>query len=634
MTQSAACRQIRQSWRHTSSRANRRSAVNTGFHGYFPCDLHRSVRIKDDVKIDPACGSGNFLTETYLCLRKLEDSVLSEVRKAGLAGQMQMTGSAEEERGERISLAQFHGIEINDFAVSVAETALYISRLKANADTMMLLDVDSGDLPLKESAHIVLGNALRMDWNDVISAKECDFIMGNPPFVGHNMQSHTQEEEIRTTFPKSVLISKLDYVTAWFYTAMRYIGGTKTRVAFVATNSICQGEQVHKLWGAMFDLNAHIDFAHKTFKWDSEANDKANVFVVIVGFGDGPIKETATLFDYPDITGQPIIRTVAHINGYLIEGEDVFVGARRQQISGYPKMAIGTRPVDGGHYLFDEDDYRSFVELEPDSKPLFKKYVGAKEFISRTYRWLLLLGDISDEELLRLPLCKARVDAVRDYRLQSLKAATRKRASTPTRLEIENFPISDYLILPSVSSQRRKYMPIGFMSPETVPSSLVLVLPNADLFVFGVLTSLFHNAWMRVVAGRLKADYRYGGDLVYNNFVWPSPTDVQKAKIESCAQAVLDARDNHPGDSLATLYDPDKMPADLLAAHKALDKAVEEAYGVEFDGDEEKIVAHLFKLYQEKVEELEEPKEKAPEKPKPAKTIVKVKIRKDKGAKP
>lgn len=573
---------------------------------------------------DPACGSGNFLTETYLCLRKLEDTVLGEIRKKGLAGQMELTDSVAEESGERISLKQFHGIEINDFAVSVAETALYISRLKANADTMMLLDVDSGDLPLRESAHIVLGNALRTDWNEVVPAEVCDYIMGNPPFIGYSNHSKEQEADRASIFGK---VKTVDYVACWYWKAADFIGEEPIRTAFVSTNSICQGQQVEPIWKPLFEKGFHIDFAWTSFKWSNESSIQAGVTVIIVGFSKW-YSAPAKLYK----NDKPIIST--NINGYLASSPNVFIKKRSKSLCDIPEMVAGGKPSDGGNLLLTTKDKNDLILLEPNAKKWIKPFSMGAEFIKSQERWCLWLVGISQNELESMPLVHSRVEAVRAMRLSSKKAATVKKADTPWLFDEVRPPKGNsYIAIPKVSSERRKYIPMGFVTNGMIPGDKLFFISNAALFEFGILESQFHNAWMRVVAGRLESRYSYSNTIVYNNFIWPNPTDDQKSKIESCAQSVLDARDNHPGDSLATLYDPDKMPADLLAAHKALDKAVEEAYGVDFNGDEEKIVAHLFKLYQQMTEEQDKPKEKkkAPKEPEPKKTAVKVKVRKKQG---
>ena len=541
---------------------------------------------------DPACGSGNFLTETYIHLRRLEDLLLRELQ-GGQTG----FGFEGEALGQRVRLSQFYGIEINDFAVTVAQTALWISRLKANGETDMLLSMGDDDFPLHEAAHIVHGNALRMDWNEVLPADECSFILGNPPFYGARLQSKQQKAEIQDVFHGSRNSGNVDYVAGWYMKAAEYMGGYPIRAAFVSTNSICQGEQVANVWKPIYDLGVRIDFAHDTFRWRNEATEQAHVFVVIVGFSKQG--GTKTLFHHttPDATEE--ITNPININAYLLNAPDVFVWNRKTPLCDVPEIGIGNKPIDGGNYLFNEDEKEAFLSTEPKAAPYFHKWLGSKEFLNNQSRYVLWLGDLSEEELIELPQCRERIENVRQLRLASKSVPTQKIANTPARFHVENMPEGTSVLIPEVSSERRRYIPMGFIGPETFCSNLVRLIPNASIYHYGVLQSQFHNAWMRTVAGRLKSDYRYSGGVVYNNFVWPNPTPKQRETIEACAQAILDTRDNYPDKSLAILYDPDKMPADLLAAHKALDAAVEAAYGVNFDGDEEKIVTHLFKLFAE-----------------------------------
>ena len=544
---------------------------------------------------DPACGSGNFLTETYICLRKLEDVVLRELRE----GQTAMGFGDEDAAQDRVTLGQFYGIEINDFAVTVAETALWISRLKANGQTEMVADIEGDDFPLRESAHIIHGNALRVNWEDVLPASQCSFIVGNPPFYGARMQSKEQKAELQEVFHGSKNSGNVDYVAGWYMKAAEYMGDWPIRAAFVSANSICQGEQVANIWSPIYDLGFHIDFAQDTFRWRNEASGQAHVFVVIVGFSKAHVAKT--LFHHSNPDPDEIVSHPDNINAYLSTAPNVFVWNRNKPLCDVPKISIGNKPIDGGNYLFKEDEKLAFLAEEPGAEKYFHKWLGSDEFLNGRPRYVLWLGETTEQDLADMPLCRQRIENVRQVRLASKSAPTRKLAETPSRFHVENMPEGTSILVPKVSSERRRYIPMGFITPDVLCSDLVFLIPNATLYHFGVLHSQFHNAWMRVVAGRLKSDYRYSGGMVYNNFVWPEPDEAQREAIERCAQGILDARDNHPGDSLATLYDPDKMPADLLAAHKALDAAVEAAYGVGFGGDEDKIVAHLFKLYADKV---------------------------------
>ncbi len=535
---------------------------------------------------DPACGSGNFLTETYLCLRKLEDAVLRELWK----GQTVMGFGDEAITGDRVKLSQFYGIEINDFAVAVARTALWISRLKANGETSMFMEMGGDDFPLQESANIAQGNALRIDWNDVLPASECSFVMGNPPFIGYSNHTKEQESDRALIFGK---VKTVDYVACWYWKAAKYIGDLPVRAAFVSTNSICQGQQVEPIWKPLFAQGFHIDFAWTTFVWNNEASDQAHVHVVVVGFSKQTTKKT--LYNDGNIS-RPV-----NINAYLTPSPNVFVEKHSSPLCNVPEMTAGGKPTDGGNLLMTTVEKDELISAEPLAEKWIKPFSMGAEFIKGQERWCLWLVGITPEDLQSMPLVKKRVDAVREMRLASSKAATVKKAETPWLFDEVRPPQSkNYIAIPKVSSERRDYVPLGFVTNGMIPGDMLYFVETDSLYHFGVMTSQFQNSWMRVVAGRLKSDYRYSNTIVYNNLIWPDPTPEQRETVETFTQAVLDARANYPDKSLADLYDPDKMPADLLAAHKALDKAVEAAYGVDFDGDEEKIVAHLFKLYAEK----------------------------------
>lgn len=539
---------------------------------------------------DPACGSGNFLTETYICLRKLEDTVLNELRK----GQTGLSLGDEEEAGKRVSLNQFYGIEINDFAVTVAETALWISRLKANGETSMFYDAGGDDFPLSEKAHIVEGNALRIDWNRVLPASECNYIMGNPPFVGYSNHSAEQQKDRASLFGK---VKTVDYVACWYKKAADYISNFPIHCAFVSTNSICQGQQVQPIWEPLFQSGIHIDFAWQTFIWSSEAALQAHVYVVIVGFSRfGNEKRILFLKD-----GQK--RTVENINGYLQSGSEIFIEKRNKPLCSVPLMIAGGKPTDGGNLILSLDEKSELVLQEPSAAKWIRPYSMGDEFINKKERFCLWLVGISLSELENLTLVQKRVESVRNMRLMSSKIATQKKALTPWLFDEVKPPKSNFIGIPAVTSSRRKYVPFDFVTNGMIPGNQLYFVETESLYYFGILVSQFHNAWIRIVAGRLGDGYRYSNTIVYNNFVWPEETVEQKKIIEQTARNILNVRSSYPDKSLADLYDPDKMPADLLAAHKANDAAVEAAYGVDFDGDEEKIVAHLFKLYAEKTKE-------------------------------
>ena len=543
------------------------------------------------VFFDPACGSGNFLTETYICLRRLEYAVLKEYKSKQVS---LFDSSVEGEVELRIKLDQFYGIEINDFAVAVAETALWISRLKANQEYFLLLDLDERDFPLSDRANIICENALRFDWNDLVEPSRVSFIIGNPPFVGARLMSAEQKNDVLSIFgSKWKNVGNLDYVACWYKKAAEMMKGTDIRAALVSTNSVSQGETVANLWKPLFENGIHFDFAYRTFRWDSESSGMAHVHCVIIGFSEVLSNKPRFIID-----GDTVLRA-SNINGYLIDADNTWVESRAKPICDVPPIGIGNKPIDDGNYLFTDEEMRDFITKEPMSERLFRPWYGSQEFINRKPRYCLWLGDCTEEELYNMPLCAKRVEAVRQFRLQSKSEGTIKLAKRPTRFHVENMPNKPYIILPKVSSERRLYIPIGFMTPETLCSDLVFLIPKASMYHLGIITSSVHMGWMRTVAGRLKSDYRYSKDIVYNNFPWPMLTEEQKTIIDQTAQGILDARANHPDKSLADLYDPEKMPADLKAAHEANDKAVMDAYGFSYDMTEPEIVAELMKMYQE-----------------------------------
>lgn len=544
------------------------------------------------VFFDPACGSGNFLTETYISLRRLENKVLSE-----LMSHQGVFAFTPEHSPLKVSLAQFHGIEINDFAVNVAATALWIAELQANAEAQTIVYQIIEDLPLKDSAHIVLGNALEVDWEQVLPAEQCDYIIGNPPFRGARYQTSEQKAELAAVFGGARNAGNVDYVSGWFMKAAHYMADHPIRAAFVSTNSIVQGEQVANVWSPIYDLGFRIDFAHDTFRWTNEAADAAAVFVVIVGFSKQGGRKR--LFHYATVDSEPVLEHPAQLNAYLKDAPDVFVWNRSSPLCEVPRVGIGNKPIDGGNYLFTPQRKAEFLVKEPGAEQFFRRWFGAQEFIKGIERWVLWLGDATPAELAKLPESVKLIQAVRQIRLDSDSAPTRAIASTPTRFHVENMPSGDAILIPKVSSERRRYIPLGHLANDSLASDLVFLLPEASMFHFGVLHSRAHNAWMRTVAGRLKSDYRYSGGVVYNNFVWPQASEAQQAEIAELAQAVLDARKQYPDSTIAQMYDPDldfMFPA-LTAAHHALDDAVERAYGLQPGLEEKDIVAHLFQLY-------------------------------------
>ena len=539
--------------------------------------------------LDPACGSGNFLTETYISLRKLENEALRSLSDQITMGDF--TNPIE------VSIGQFYGIEINDFAVTVAKTALWIAESQMMKETEDIIHMSLDFLPLKSYANIVEGNALRMDWESVVPKHELDYIMGNPPFVGGMMMTREQHDELAQAFPNCKKVGEIDYVAGWYAKATKLIQGTSIRCAFVSTNSICQGQSVASVWEPLFAEHIHIDFAHRTFRWDSEAKLKARVHCVIVGFSVASNKKKKMLFT----SERPM--EVSNINGYLLDAENVFIENRSIPLCDVPKMRFGSMPRDGGGFILNEEEKCALIEKEPISQKWIHLYIGAEEFINNKKRYCLWLVDAAPNELRSCKEVLRRVETVRTFRANSKAAATRKFAETPTLFCQIAQPDTDYIIIPGVSSEKRRYVPIGFMDKDTIASNLVQIIPDATLYHFGVLTSNVHMAWMRAVCGRLKSDYRYSKDIVYNNFPWPTPTDEQRAKIEETAQAILDARALYPDSSLADLYDETTMPPELRKAHQQNDKAVMRAYGFDIKTTTETTcVAELMKLYQKLTE--------------------------------
>ena len=535
--------------------------------------------------LDPACGSGNFLTETYLSLRRLENEVLSLLYEGQIV--MDMNDPIQ------VSISQFYGIEINDFAVTVAKTALWIAESQMMKETEDVVRMSLDFLPLKTNAHIVEGNALQMDWEDVVSKMQLNYIMGNPPFIGYTYQSTEQKADLQNTM--AGIGKNIDYVSGWYFKAAQLMQSTAIRTAFVSTNSITQGEQVAGVWKPMFErLGIHIDFAHRTFRWDSEANLKAHVHCVIVGFSVQMNPAEKLLFTSKQL------QHVQNISPYLIDAPTLFIESRNKPLCNVPEICKGSQPTDGGNLIVTEEDYNGFMKQAPASAKYIRRFLGADEFLNGKNRYCLWLDGISPKELQGMPLVLERVQLVRDFRLSSKKAATRKQADTPTLFTENRQPSEDFIAIPEVSSGTRRYIPMGFLHPDTICSNKLQILPGASIYHFGVLMSNVHMAWMRTVCGRLKSDYDYSAKIVYNNFPWPVPTEKQKAKIEQSAQAILDARSLYPDCSLAVLYNEVTMPPELRKAHQVNDRAVMEAYGFwgKFNS-ESACVAELMKMYQQ-----------------------------------
>lgn len=543
--------------------------------------------------LDPACGSGNFLTETYLSLRRLENKAV-----ALRLGDQIILGDSADFNPIQVSIGQFYGIEINDFAVTVAKTALWIAESQMMKETEEIVHMHLEFLPLTSYANILEGNALRVNWESVVPKEKLNYIMGNPPFVGAQYMSKDQKADIMNLFQKNKKAGVLDFVAGWYLLACHMMAGTSIRTAFVSTNSITQGEQVAALWKYLqADVNYHIDFAYRTFRWDSEANMKAHVHCVIIGFSVADNHRPKRIFTADRMQ-------VAHnINAYLMDAPSVYVESRKKPLFDVPAITKGCQPTDGGNLIIEDVELADFLAKEPKAKPYIKKLVGAREFINNQKRWCLWLVGVSPAELRKMPHVMDRIEKVREMRLASSDAGTRKLANTPMLFR-ETYNPKSFIIVPSASSERRRYVPLGFAGEDTISTNLNLIIPDASMYHLGVLLSNVHMAWMRAVCGRLKSDYRYSKDVVYNNFPWPTPTDAQKAKIEQTAQAILDARALYPDCSLADLYDEVTMPPELRKAHQQNDKAVMQAYG--FWGKlntETECVAELMKMYQELTKE-------------------------------
>ncbi len=553
-------------------------------------------RLAGLVFLDPACGSGNFLTETYISLRKLENDVLKE-----LLGAQIVMGNLD--NPVQVSISQFYGIEINDFAVTVAKTALWIAESQMLKETEDIVNMSIDFLPLKTNAYITEGNALRLDWESVVPKAKLDYIMGNPPFVGYSLQSREQKADILAIYVDEngkayKTAGKIDYVAGWYFKAAQLMQSTAIHTAFVSTNSITQGEQVAGVWKPLYErFGVHIDFAHRTFRWDSEANLRAHVHCVIVGFSCEKNDAARMIFD------EGSIQKLKNINAYLVEAPDIFIESNSTPLCDVPKMTTGNRPADGGALIIEAADYEDFIAKEPSAKKYIKRLIGAQEFINNKKRYCLWLVGVSPAELRKMPEVMKRIELCKEDRLNATDAGRRKLADTPTLFRETKNP-EHYIIVPATSSENRKYVPIGFLDISTIPTNAAVIVPNATIYHFGILTSNVHMAWMRAVAGRLKSDYRYSKDIVYNNFPWPTPTPAQRARIERTAQAILDARALYADSSLADLYDELTMPTELRDAHRDNDRAVMAAYGLDVKTTTESTcVAYLMKLYQKLIQE-------------------------------
>lgn len=548
--------------------------------------------------LDPACGCGNFLIIAYRELRALEIDVLKEIRTDS---QLELDVA----KLSVIDVDQFFGIEIGEFPARIAEVALWMMDHIMNNRLSLEFGESYARIPLRATPHICHQDALEMDWNEILPAHDCDYVLGNPPFGGAKYQSQEQRAQVRRVAHLGGSGGTLDFVAAWYIKAGHYVRGSKARIGFVATNSITQGEQVAQLWPILFDrCHLEITFAHRTFAWGSDARGVAHVHVVIIGLSNRDQAPAAKrLFTYNDINGDPTESSHLALTPYLFDASGLtnrhlVVEEASNQLCGMPKLVIGSKPIDGGNFILDEHEMADLLDREPRAAAYLHPFVGSEEFINGGDRWILALGDADPRELRTMPEVMKRIADVKRFRLQSRSEPTRQLAATPTRFHVTVIPTRSFLAIPEVSSERREYVPIGWIQPPTIPSNLVRVMLDAELWHFGVLTSRMHMAWLRYIGGRLESRYRYSIGIVYNTFPWPTMSEVQKQAIGNFAQGVLDARNSFPGATLADLYDPDLMKPTLRRAHDRLDRAVERLYRNEPFTDDRDRVEHLFRLYE------------------------------------
>ena len=551
---------------------------------------------------DPACGCGNFLIIAYRELRTLEIEVLREILPRDWTGERQTDVFTE--TLSLIDVDQFYGIEIGEFPARIAETALWMMDHIMNNRLSLAFGQTFARIPLETSPNILHGDALETDWSDLLRPEDCSFVFGNPPFGGAKFQTPDQRAQVRRIAALGKTGGTLDYVAAWFIKAGEYVRGSDARIGFVATNSITQGEQVAQLWPVLFDrCRLEIAFAHRTFTWGSDARGKAHVHVVIVGLDRRQaVRSAKRLFSYPDINGDPEESRHAVLSPYLFDAggladPHLTVRGESRPINGMEKLVTGSKPIDGGRYIFSAKEREAFLDAEPDAAPFLRPFVGAWEYLQDSERWILALHDAPPDVLSRLPRVRERIAAVRAYREDSKSAPTLKLAETPTLFHVNVLPTAPFLVIPQVSSERREYVPIGWLEPPAIPSDKLRLLPGATLADFALLTSTMHMAWMRAVTGRLESRYMYSVGVVYNTFPTP-PQGADLSKLEPLAQAVLDARAAHPDATLANLYDPDLMPPNLRRAHRALDRAVDRLYRRAGFASERERVEHLFMLYE------------------------------------
>ena len=541
-------------------------------------------------KGDPASGSGNFLTETYISLRRLENEALKEQSGAEIV-------LGDLDNPIRVSIGQFYGIEINDFAVTVAKTALWIAEAQMLQETEEIANMNLAFLPLKNYANIVKGNALALDWGEVVPREKVNYIMGNPPFVGYSLQSKAQKEDMLRVYADEngkpyKKAGKIDYVAGWYFKAAHFICGTKIRAAFVSTNSITQGEQVSDVWKPLYErFGVHIDFAHRTFRWNSESSDKAAVHVVIIGFSTTENGTEKRL--YSGGQAQP----AKNISPYLVDAPTVFVESRKKPLCNVLPIHRGNQPTDGGNLILSEEERSELLQHEPNAEKYIRRYMMGHEFINNVPRYCLWLVGCPPNELKAMPRVRERVQAVRQMRLESTFKPTRDMAETPTLFREQLNP-KRFIAIPKVSSEKRRYIPMGYLDDSVIAGDMLFMIADANVYDFGVLTSNVHMAWTRTLCGRLEMRYRYSKDVVYNNFPWPTPTDEQRKTIEQTAHGILDARAKFPGASLADLYDETLMPPELRKAHQANDRAVMAAYNFPVKISEAECVAKLMEMYQ------------------------------------
>ncbi|MDI9497677.1 MAG: N-6 DNA methylase [Bacillota bacterium] len=540
--------------------------------------------------LDPACGCGNFLIITYQQIRSLEFELLRLLYDSSQSGII--------EAFSRISIEQFYGMEIEEFPTQIAQIGMILMKHLMDLELSNHFGFNLIDFPIRQSAHIICTNSLRFDWQDLVPKEKLSYIIGNPPFNGARTMSAAQKADLQNVFGRIRGVGNLDFVTAWYRKAADMMTGSDIRAAFVSTNSITQGEQPAILWQPLLNRAFEIIYAYRTFKWTNEARGQAAVHCVILGFAWRPVAVRKRIYETTDSLQDDVI-FARNISPYLIDGPDIVVSNRSQPLCDVPELGVGNQPIDGGNYLFTAEEMQDFIAQEPAAESYFRPWYGAQEFINRQPRYCLYLAHVPPSQLRRMPRSMERIEAVRQFRLASSRRVTRQLAERPRKFAFTNIPASEFLLIPETSSERRYYVPIGFMSPDVLASSLVRIVPNATLYHFGVLTSAIHMSWMRLVAGRLEMRYRYSVELVYNNFPWPDASEAEIERIEGTALKILEVRERYPDESFADLYDPTVMPYDLLEAHHANDAAVQRAYGDALrDADgEEQIAIALLHLY-------------------------------------